>query len=224
MTETPMTSIYGNAHRELQDDFSTRPLADRLEAVIVKNEFDDESKGFIESRNMFFLSTIDHTGRPTVSYKGGDVGFVKIVDATTLAFPSYDGNGMFMSMGNIVEQSKVGMLFIAFDKPHRIRVHGNASIDRNDPLLAEYKEAELIVRVKLTDLWQNCPRYIHRQAMETTSRYVPQAARETPLAGWKQTDLVQDVISAKDAEKAREMGVIGIGDWLEKVKVGDPTA
>ncbi len=219
-----MTSIYGKAHRELQDDFSTRPLADRLEAVIVKNEFDDESKGFIESRNMFFLSTIDHTGRPTVSYKGGDVGFVKVVDATTLAFPSYDGNGMFMSMGNIVEQSKVGMLFIAFDKPHRIRVHGNASIDRHDPLLAEYKEAELIVRVKLTDLWQNCPRYIHRQAMETTSRYVPQADRETPLAGWKQTDLVQDVISAKDAEKAREMGVIGIGDWLEKVKVGDPTA
>ena len=219
-----MTSIYGQAHRDLQDTFGTRPLADRLEEVIVKSEFDDDAKGFIESRNMFFLSTIDHTGRPTVSYKGGDVGFVRVLDANTLAFPSYDGNGMFLSMGNIAQESRIGMLFIAFDKPQRIRVHGNATIDRNDPLLADYKEAELIVRVKLTDLWQNCPRYIHRQALETTSRYVPRADRETPLAGWKQTDLVQDVISAKDAEKAKEMGVIGIVDWLDKVKVGDPTA
>ena len=219
-----MTSIYGNAHRDLQDAFDTRALANRLEEVIVRNEFDDETKGFIESRDMFFLSTIDHTGRPTVSYKGGDPGFVKIVDSTTLVFPSYDGNGMYMSMGNIAEQSKVGMLFIAFDKPHRIRVHGTATVHRDDPLLAEFKEAELIVRVKLTDLWQNCPRYIHRQVKESASRYVPRAECDTPLAGWKQTDLVQDVISAKDAQKARELGVIGIGDWLEKVKAGDPEA
>ncbi len=219
-----MISIYGNAHRNLQDAFDSRKLADRLEEVIVQKEFGEEMKDFIESRDMFFLSTIDHTGRPTVSYKGGAPGFVKVVDATTLAFPSYDGNGMYMSMGNIAEQGKVGMLFIAFDKPHRIRVHGNATVHRDDPLLAEYKEAELIVRVQLTDLWQNCPRYIHRQVKESTSRYVPRADAETPLAGWKQTDLVQDVISAKDAERARELGVIGIGDWLEKVKVGDPQA
>ncbi len=219
-----MSGIYGNAHRELQDAFGTRPLADRLEEVIVRGEFDEETKAFIESRDMFFLSTIDHTGRPTVSYKGGDAGFVRVVDATTLAFPSYDGNGMFMSMGNIAQQGKVGMLFIAFDKPHRIRVHGEATVHRDDPLLAEYKEAELIVRVKLTDLWQNCPRYIHRQTKEGASRYVPRANAETPLAGWKQTDLVQDVISEKDAQRAKELGVIGIGDWLEKVKAGDPEA
>ncbi len=219
-----MSNIYGNAHRDLQDAFGTRPLADRLEAAILRTEFDEETKAFIESRDMFFLSTIDHTGRPTVSYKGGDAGFVRIVDATTLAFPSYDGNGMFMSMGNIAQQSKVGMLFIAFDKPHRIRVHGEATVHRDDPLLAEYKEAELIVRVKLTDLWQNCPRYIHRQTKEGASRYVPRAGVDTPLAGWKQTDLVQDVISGKDAQRAKELGVIGIGDWLEKVKAGDPEA
>ena len=219
-----MSNIYGDAHRRLQDDFGSRPLADRLEQVIVKNEFDDEAKGFIESRDMFFLSTIDHSGRPTVSYKGGDPGFVRIVDSTTLVFPSYDGNGMYMSMGNIAEQAKVGMLFIAFDKPHRIRVHGTATVHRDDPLMAEYKEAELIVRVKLTDLWQNCPRYIHRMTKESASRYVPRAECETPLAGWKQTDLVQDVISEKDAARAKELGVIGIVDWLDKVKAGDPAA
>ena len=215
-----MTSIYSNTHRALQDELGTRPLADRLEQVIVKNEFDDEAKGFIESRDLFFLSTIDHNGRPTVSYKGGDPGFVRIVDATTLVFPSYDGNGMHFSMGNIAGGSSVGMLFIAFDKPHRIRVHGTATVSRDDPMMAEYKEAEFIVRVKLTDLWQNCPRYIHRYTKETASRYVPRAECDTPLAGWKQTDLVQDVISEQDARRAQELGVIGIGDWLEKVKAG----
>ncbi len=219
-----MSSIYGSNHRDLQDAFDSRPLADLLEAAIVKTAFDDEAKGFIESRDMFFLSTIDHTGRPTVSYKGGDAGFVKVIDQDTLVFPSYDGNGMHMSMGNIAGQAKVGMLFIAFDKPHRIRVHGTATVHRDDPLLAEYKEAEMIVRVKLTDLWQNCPRYIHRQTKDGASRYVPRAECETPLAGWKQTDLVQDVISEKDAKRAQELGVIGIGDWLEMVKSGDPKA
>ncbi len=197
-----MSSIYGNTHRNLQDAFGTRPLADRLEEVIVRGEFDDETRGFIESRDMFFLSTIDHNGHPTVSYKGGDPGFVRVVDATTLAFPSYDGNGMYFSMGNIAQQPNVGLLFIAFDKPHRIRVHGEASVDKDDPLMAEFKEAEMIVRVKLTTLWQNCPRYIHRQVKEGASRYVPRADVDTPLAGWKQTDLVQDVISAKDAQRA----------------------
>ena len=116
------------------------------------------------------------------------------------------------------------MLFIAFDKPHRIRVHGLASIDTNDPLLSEYKEADLVVRVKLTDLWQNCPRYIHRYHKEDSSRYVPRGSCETPLAGWKQTDIVQDVLSKEDSEKAKKLGVIEIGEWIEKIKSGDPTA
>jgi predicted pyridoxine 5'-phosphate oxidase superfamily flavin-nucleotide-binding protein len=219
-----MASIYGNQHRKLQDNFDKRKLADRIEEITVKQEFDEDTKGFIETRDMFFLSTIDHTGRPTVSYKGGDPGFVKVIDSTTLAFPSYDGNGMYMSMGNITENNKIGMLFIAFDKPHRIRVHGLASIDINDPLLNEYKEADLVVRVKLTDLWQNCPRYIHRYHKEDASRYVPRDACETPLAGWKQTDIVQDVLTKEDSEKAKKLGVIEIGEWIEKIKAGDPTA
>ena len=113
-----MTEIYGKTHRKLQDLFESRKMADRLKDMIVKNEFDDDAKNFIESRDMFFLSTIDHNNRPTVSYKGGDPGFVTVVDKTTLAFPSYDGNGMFMSMGNIEQNNKVGILFISFEKPH----------------------------------------------------------------------------------------------------------
>ncbi len=219
-----MTEIYGKTHRKLQDLFESRKMADRLKDMIVKNEFDDDAKNFIESRDMFFLSTIDHNNRPTVSYKGGDPGFVTVVDKTTLAFPSYDGNGMFMSMGNIEQNNKVGILFISFEKPHRLRVHGNASISENDPLMTKYKEADLIVRVKLTDYWQNCPRYVHKYVKVNESKYVPKENKKTPVAGWKKTDVVQDVLSEKDKKKIKKEDIIGIEEWMKKVKSGDPSA
>jgi predicted pyridoxine 5'-phosphate oxidase superfamily flavin-nucleotide-binding protein len=153
---------------------------------------------------MFFLATVDHQGQPTVSYKGGDPGFVKIVDRTTLVFPSYDGNGMFLSMGNVAQHAQVGMLFISFERPHRLRVQGTASIARDDPMMSQYKEADFLVRVQLSALWQNCPRYIHRYQKVQPSRYVPREACETPLAEWKRIDLIQDVLSARDAAQEAE--------------------
>ena len=141
-----MSRLYGPVHRSLQDRFDTRRLADNVETRVVLTEIPQEHKAFIESRDMFFLSTIDHQGRPTVSYKGGDPGFVRVLDGKTLAFPCYDGNGMFYSMGNLLGNPQVGMLFVNFEKPHRLRVQGTAIIDDNDPLLQEYAEAQLVVR------------------------------------------------------------------------------
>lgn len=219
-----MSRLFGPQHRELQDAFGTRKLADRIEEIACVTEFDDETKAFIEAQDMFFLASVDHNGRPTVSYKGGDVGLVKVIDSRTLAFPNYDGNGMYMSVGNIAQNSEVGLLFISFEKPHRIRVQGTATVSREDPLLEQFPGADMLVRVKLSEMWQNCPRYIHRYQKLETSRYVPQAECETPLAGWKQTDIVQDVLPPADAERAKEAGVIPIEQWMDKVKSGDPTA
>ena len=89
-----MSRLYGPVHRLLQDRFDTRRLADNVETRVVLTEIPQEHKAFIESRDMFFLSTIDHQGRPTVSYKGGDPGFVRVLGSKTLAFPCYDGNGI----------------------------------------------------------------------------------------------------------------------------------
>ncbi len=219
-----MSRLFGEQHRVLQDEFGTRNMADRIEQVACRTEFDEESRGFIESMDMFFLATADHEGRPTVSFKGGDPGFVRIVDSTTLVFPSYDGNGMFLSMGNIARNRQIGMLFISFERPHRIRVQGTASISREDPMMAHYREADFVVRVQLSELWQNCPRYIHRYQKVQPSRYVPRAECETPLAEWKRIDLVQDVLTARDAAKAQAAGTIAIEEWIEKVKSGDPGA
>jgi len=219
-----MSRLYGEQHRALQDDFGTRNLADRIEELACSTEFDAPAIGFIQSVEMFYLSTIDHQGRPTVSYKGGDVGFVKVLDSKTLIFPSYDGNGMFFSMGNITTNPQVGLLFISFEAPHRLRVQGTAKISKAPELMQHYKEADFIVTVTLSELWQNCPRYIPKYQKVRDSRYIPRDQCETPLAGWKQLDLVQDVIQEKDRKKAEEVGIIQIEEWIGKIQTGHDEA
>lgn len=219
-----MSRLYGEQHRKLQDEFETRKMADRIEELVCRTEFDDDVKAFIENAEMFFLSTIDHQGRPTVSFKGGDAGFVKVLDNTTLIFPSYDGNGMFFSMGNITQNPNIGMLFISFTTPDRRRVQGTASISKDPSLMAHYKEADFVVTVKLSEYWVNCPRYIPKMEKVRDSRYVPRSDCETPLAEWKRLDLVQDVIPATDLQKVEQLGTIQIEEWIEKIKSGDATA
>jgi len=219
-----MTRLYGPQHRHLQDEFSSRAMADRIEMIALKTEIDDLHKGFIESRDMFFLSTVDHNGRPTVSYKGGDPGFVKVIDPQTIAFPSYDGNGMYYSMGNIEAHPELGILFIAFDKPNRLRLQGRGEIVRSGPLLDLFPEADLAVRVNVSEVWVNCPRYVHRYEKVKPSRYVPREGVETPLCEWKRIDGIQDVLRPAELKKVEEMGHITSDEWMERVITGDEKA
>jgi len=202
-----MSEIYSDKHRALQETYDTVRLADRIEEIIVRPEVSSDHKAFIESRDMFFLTSVDHRGYPTCSYKGGAPGFVRVVDSKTIAFPSYNGNGMFLSMGNIDTNHKVGMLFIDFEHPNRVRVHGIASIDRDDPLLAEFKGAELIVRVTVTETFINCPRYVHKYQRLQTSKYAPQADCELPSPPqWKRLDILQDALPERDRDIAGKLG------------------
>lgn len=220
-----MSRIYGDQHRSFQDQFDTRRMADRIEELAVVTEISDETRAYIEERDMFFLATVDQNGRPTVSYKGGAPGFVKVLDDRTLGFPNYDGNGMYYSIGNIAANRQVGMLFIDFEKPHRIRVQGTAEVSTDETLLAAWPEADVVIVVHISELWQNCPRYIHRYQKVQESRYVPKEGCETPIAEWKRTDAVQDVLSPEEAEKVeRSGGQISIDEWMERVKTGDENA
>ncbi|HMA90352.1 MAG TPA: pyridoxamine 5'-phosphate oxidase family protein, partial [Burkholderiales bacterium] len=87
--------MYHEGARGWQDRFDTRKLADRLAEKLSRTEFTPEDRAFIESSALFFLATADAEGRPDCSHKGGLPGFVRVLDPRTLAFPSYDGNGMF---------------------------------------------------------------------------------------------------------------------------------
>lgn len=219
-----MSRLYGPQHRELQDHFASRAMADRIETIGAKTEIDEAAQAFIESRDMFFLSTVDHNGRPTVSYKGGDPGFVRVVDPNTLAFPSYDGNGMYYSMGNITQHAEIGCLFIDFERPFRLRLQGRAEIMKAGPLLDMFDEAELVVRVAVSDVWMNCPRYIHRYEKKAASRYVPRAGTETPLCEWKRIDGLQDILRPHELEAVEKAGSITEEEWMGRVFSGDEKA
>ena len=220
-----MSKLYNDSHRALQDEFETRRMADRIEELACADVVGDEEKFFIEAQDMFFLATVDENGSPTVSYKGGDPGFVKVVDENTVMFPSYDGNGMFLSMGNIAANPEIGILFINFERPHRLRLQGRAELSREPELVSQYKEADLVVKVAVKAVFQNCPRYVHRYQKVDASRYVPREACETPVATWKRIDLMQDVLPERDHPKVAGAGeTIGIEDWIDKVKAGDPEA
>ncbi|HVZ04796.1 pyridoxamine 5'-phosphate oxidase family protein [Hyphomicrobium sp.] len=219
-----MSRLFGDIHRAMQMAFDTRAMADRIEMIAVKPEIDNDAKAFIESREMFFLSTIDHMGRPTVSYKGGVAGFIRVLDANTLLFPSYDGNGMYLSMGNISGNAEIGMLFIDFEKPFRLRAQGRAEVIVGGEEVAGFKDAEMAVKVSIHEVWMNCPRYIHRYKKVETSRYAPGVEENTPFCEWKRIDAMQDVVRPAEREKVEQLGTTTIEDWMNKVVTGDRRA
>jgi predicted pyridoxine 5'-phosphate oxidase superfamily flavin-nucleotide-binding protein len=185
---------YHAGSRELQDRFGTRPLADRLEEVNLRTTFNDADRAFIESMDMLFLATADEQGRPQCNYKGGDPGFVRVVGERQLAIPNYDGNGMYLSWGNVNVNPHVGLLFIDFTAQRRMRVNGTAVINADDALLDSYPEAQFVVRVTATEIFPNCPRYIHRMELVERSMFDPRAGVETPEPGWKSADWARDVV------------------------------
>ena len=217
-----MGSLYGDTHRGLQEQFDSRDLADVLEAVIVQPRIDDEARAFIESRSFFFLSTVNGDGHPTVSHKGGAPGFVQVIDSTTLVFPSYDGNGMFLSMGNIIGDGRIGLLFMDFETPHRVRVHATAVVSADDPMMADYPGADLVVRATVTDSFINCPRYIERQSPTGASKYVPDDNGDAPMPGWKKVDVIQPFLPDRFQGRAEaEGGVLTFEEYGEQVRQGE---
>jgi uncharacterized protein len=204
-----MGDTYHEGNRALQDRFDTRRLADRIDQKLVTDAVSDHDAAFIESADMFFLATADEQGWPNCSYKGGDPGFVRVVDEHTIAFPNYDGNGMYLSMGNVLKNPNVGLLFIDFERRHRLRLNGVASIDDDDPLKADYPEAQFIVRVRAREVFPNCPRYIHRMKLVERSSFVPRDGCETPVPSWKQADWSKDYLPTADPARDPNKPVVG---------------
>jgi predicted pyridoxine 5'-phosphate oxidase superfamily flavin-nucleotide-binding protein len=184
--------MYHEGSRELQDRFDSRRIADRLEQVTVHTEFTDDDAAFVERSPMFFLATTDTNGWPDCSYKGGMPGFVRLVDSKTLVFPSYDGNGMFRSLGNIMVNPKVGLLFIDWERPNRMRVSGMASVHDDEQLLESFEGAQLVVRVTAERIFPNCPRYIHHMQLLEHSVFAPRPGHSPPVPDWKKMDIFRD--------------------------------
>ncbi len=184
--------LYHEGNRRLQDKFDSRRIADRLEQVTLHDVFMQHDAQMIETAGMFFLATADAEGRPDVSYKGGLPGFVRVISEDTLAFPAYDGNGMFKSFGNILVNPNVALLFIDFEGQNRMRVQGTATVSEDDPLISEFPGAQLIIRVKANRIFPNCPRYIHKMKLVERSVYAPAPNHTPPVPDWKRMPVFKD--------------------------------
>jgi uncharacterized protein len=200
MADIPM---YHEGSRQLQDRFRTRALADRLAENLARQSFTAEDRDFIAAQRCFFLATADAEGHPDCSYKGGDPGFVRVLDERTLAFPSYDGNGMYKSLGNALVNPHVGLLFIDFQNPRRLRVNGRATVSGDDPLRAEFPGAQLVVRVVADAIFPNCPRYLHRMEIVERSPYVPCEGQVPPVPNWKKRPEFNAVLPPDDPARER---------------------
>ncbi|MBL4673419.1 MAG: pyridoxamine 5'-phosphate oxidase family protein [Arenicella sp.] len=213
--------FYSQSQRKIQKEHDSHNLADAVVAAIVSDELQDEQIEFISKLDYFFLSTVNRNGEPTVSYKGGPVGLVNVVSPRKLVFPNYDGNGMFLSMGNATETGKIGMLFIDMETPLRVRVQGTAKVSENPELLALFPGSNMVVEVAVTAVFYNCARYIHKHQRIENSRYVPNEKGEQPFPAWKRINLLQEVLQPKDIGRAeQEGGTISIEEYDQKVQEG----
>jgi predicted pyridoxine 5'-phosphate oxidase superfamily flavin-nucleotide-binding protein len=193
-----MSKLFRPSHRTLQQRFDTTRLADRIESTLFRERFTDEDRAFIERLDMFFLATADAEGHPSCSFKGGDPGFVRVTGEAELVFPCYDGNGMFLSMGNATENPHVGMLFIDFETPKRLRINGVAEMMPADSLSPPYLEAQFLIRIAVRQIFPNCPRYLPRMQRVEPSRFVPRPGVVTPVPPWKRMDWAKDALPAGD--------------------------
>jgi predicted pyridoxine 5'-phosphate oxidase superfamily flavin-nucleotide-binding protein len=189
---------YTEGARRLQEQFDCVRIADRLEQVTYHTVFTDADRAFVESRSMLFLATADAEGRPDCSYKGGLPGFVRVTGENELAFPDYDGNGQFRSLGNVGVNPHVGLLFIDWEKPRRMRVNGTARVSADDPLLGTWPGAQLVTRVAATQIFPNCPRYIHTMNLVEHSAFAPRPDYQPPRPGWKDSPDFRDALPRKD--------------------------
>jgi predicted pyridoxine 5'-phosphate oxidase superfamily flavin-nucleotide-binding protein len=186
--------LFHDGNRALQDEFGSRALADRLEERS-RTAFTADDKTFIDACIYFFLATADTNGHPDCSFKGGAPGFVQVTGPSELAFPDYDGNGMFKSLGNLAVNSHIGLLFIAMHgTPRRLRVNGQARISRDDPLLRDIPGAQMIVRVAAHAIFPNCPRYIPSLSLTEPSIYTPQKGAAPVEPAWKGFDAFKNIV------------------------------
>jgi uncharacterized protein len=189
---------YHEGMRQLQDLRETRALADRLEKVTMREAFTADDQAFVSRCRMFFLATADAHGQPDCSYKGGLPGFVRVIDDRTLAIPDYDGNGQYRSWGNVLVNPRVGLLFVDFETPKRLRVNGTAVVSSDDPLIAEFPGAVLLIRVAAQRIFPNCPRYIHKMELGEESVYAPRPGYVPPVPAWKTFDAFKDALPPRD--------------------------
>jgi uncharacterized protein len=145
--------VYGNCRRYLQERMFTGSREPSAKAgAELSRELSASQQEQISHADTFFIAT-DHPDRGAdVSHKGGNPGFVRVLDARRLAFPDYNGNSMFNTLGNLSVNAHAGLLFIDFDSGRTLQLTGFGSIDWNPERIRTFAGAERVVDFELKQL------------------------------------------------------------------------
>ena len=188
---------YHDGMRAMQDRYEGREVPDRLAKHRMRQAFNEADREFIASSSFFFLATAS-ADSVDCSFKGGDPGFVRVVGDNAIAWPDYDGNRMYRSLGNVSVSPRVGVLFInmegkLFNNAGRLRINGHAEVDESPEAIAGMPGAKRLIKVTAEHIFSNCPRYIPKLQQQEASIYTPRDGYDPPDPAWKGMDFMKDV-------------------------------
>ena len=140
-----------------------------VEGAPQRDALTEDEKGFIQSRDSFYMATVSETGWPYVQHRGGKPGFLRVISPTSLAFADYKGNRQMLSTGNLAVTDRVSLFLMDYPQRTRLKILGHARVQdaRQHPeLVAQLAEPEaqrIVERlffIEVVSFDWNCPQYI----------------------------------------------------------------
>ena len=204
-------------HR-LQQRYGTVPRARGFYDQQVLDHLNEKMRAFVAAQEMVFVATSDGHGECDSTFRAGPPGFIQVLDERTLTWPEYRGNGVMASLGNVVENAHIGLLFLDFSGDAiGLHVNGRATIVENDELPAGVsrpdvgssaeggRHPERWVRVDVVEAYIHC------------SKHIPQMVERSDVApAWGTDDAVRkggDYFRAKHSPRP----------WVDGTPVAVPT-
>jgi predicted pyridoxine 5'-phosphate oxidase superfamily flavin-nucleotide-binding protein len=157
----------------LQERYGTTTRAERFYDAQVLDHLNDRMRAYVDRQEMMFVATSDGRGECDCTFRAGPAGFVRVLDARRLAWPEYRGNGVMASLGNIVENAHVGLLFVDFYRDGvGLHVNGRAEIVDDAAMRAAIpglpvdtvpgRRPERWVTVAVAEAYIHCAKHIPR--------------------------------------------------------------
>lgn len=170
------------------------------------DRFTESEAAFIAARDSFYMASVSETGWPYVQHRGGPAGFLKVIDAKTLAFADYRGNRQYISLGNLSKDDRVALILMDYAGRQRLKIYARldvVALDADQALEAQvtipgYKAAqEHILKLRLEAFDWNCPQHITPRFTEAEIAVAVNSLRERVAA----LQAVNDTLRAKLAQR-----------------------
>jgi predicted pyridoxine 5'-phosphate oxidase superfamily flavin-nucleotide-binding protein len=155
--------------KKAQERYGTRHAYARMEKAGDRYVLTDKEAAFIQSRDSFYMATVGENGWPYVQFRGGPKGFLKVIDATTLGYADFRGNGQYISTGNIESSHKAALILMDYSARQRLKIWAEATImeaEQDADLMRQLTMPDYDARIErlvLLDIqaWDwNCPQHI----------------------------------------------------------------